>query len=92
VRHSFGTPGRRDRRFNRFVALSVAQSKWPGGYTAAEHDAALDRLLADLDLPDTPAPTPRGEADEPASAEPDITVFPRLRREDDSRLFLTAGC
>lgn len=84
MRSLFETPGRRDRRHEEYVALSVARTPWPGGYSAREHDAAMDRLLADLDL-GAPAAPPAREARE-------IVVRPAQPSEDDSRFFLTVGC
>lgn len=46
----FDRPTRRERRIDEFVALSLSRTRFGGGYTAAEHASALDRLLDDLDL------------------------------------------
>ena len=84
VRSMFETPGRRDRRFEEYVALSVARTPWPGGYTSREHDAAMDRLLADLKLEEPTTPHAREDRE--------ILVRPVEPSEDDSRFFLTVGC
>jgi len=46
---------RPERRSDLLVNLCASRSKTPTRYTRAEHEAALDRLLADLDAlePDT---------------------------------------
>ena len=73
----FDRPSRRECRIDEFVALSLSRTRFGGGYTAAEHASALDRLLDDLGL---------DRADEDS---PEVEVN---WREPASRLVLTGAC
>ncbi len=76
MRNVFDRPSRRDRRIDGIAALDV--SRLDRGYTPAEHDRAMDRLLADLGLatPTTPSTTPSMT---PATPEPPARTIPAGR-------------
>ncbi len=60
MRNVFDRPTRRDCRIDGVVALDA--SRFDRAYTPAERDRAMDRLLADLGLEDSPRlPTRRLE-------------------------------
>ncbi|MBZ0171396.1 MAG: hypothetical protein K8E66_03360 [Phycisphaerales bacterium] len=89
MRSVFDRPNRRDRRIEEIVALCASRSSFAGGYTAAEHACALDGLLADLGVVDSP----EIESHEGAPFNPEIVVKQFGEPdEDDSRLFLAATC
>ena len=80
MRNVFDRPNRRDRRIEDVVALCASRSTFARGYTRAEHNRAMDRLLDDLDLA-CPAATDR----------PEIVVR-HARDEAGARLRLAGAC
>ena len=78
MRNVFDRPTRRDCRIDDVVALDT--TRFDRGYTPAERNRAMDRLLADLGLEDSPRyPTRRPEV---------VTRRGRVIEREETRLTL----
>lgn len=80
-------------RDDAFIAACAAHGPRAGGYTKAEHDRAMDRLLADLGLHLTLAPAPADAARQTLSIDAWATPKPEAtrRREETAAPLVLVG-